>query len=121
MKSLARRLAMIRLAFVAAAMAISVSASAESTPMALPDFSIEKSCSMFSAHPRPLALCEDQESRYRGEVTSIWTRAPVQGRERCAGLAGQSERGKYEVLARCLRTSISEVEWKEAVGTIRQQ
>lgn len=112
---------MKRLAFVAAAMAISFSASAESPPRNLPDFSIEKSCSMFLAHPRPLAHCQDQESRYRTEVTGIWANAPVEGREKCTGLAGQSERGKYEVLARCLRTSISEAAWKEAVGTISQR
>lgn len=112
---------MIRSLFAAAAMAISVSASADTTPMRMPDFSIEKSCSIFSAHPRPLALCADQESRYRGEVTGVWSNAPLQGRERCVGLASQSERGKYEVLARCLRTSISEAAWKEAVGTISQR
>ncbi len=89
--------------------------------MDLPDYSIEKSCTLFTGHPRPLALCLDQESRYRGVVSGTsgsWARAPVPGREQCAGLAGRSERGKYEVLARCLRAAISEAAWKDTVGTI---
>lgn len=112
---------MKRIAFVATAMAMSFSASAEAPPRDLPDFSVEKSCAMFLAHPRPLAHCQDQEVRYRSEVTGIWATAPADGREKCTGLAAQSERGKYEVLARCLRTSISEAAWKEAVGTISQR
>ena len=111
---------MIRATWFAAVMAISGLALADSLHMGLPDFSIEKSCSMFAAHPRPLVFCQEQESRYRGEVTGTWARAPVPERERCAGLAGRSERGKYEVLARCLRTAISEAAWKDSVGSIKQ-
>jgi hypothetical protein len=110
---------MIRSTFVAAVMAISGPALADSLPMGLADFSIEKSCSMFAAHPRPLALCLDEETYYRGQVTGMWARAPVPDREKCAELAGRSERGKYEVLERCLRAAISEAAWKGAVGTIR--
>lgn len=95
------------------------SALADAQPMAMPDFSIEKSCSLFNGHPRPLALCLSQESYYREQVTGLWARAPVPGREACAGLAAQSERGKYEVLSRCLRASISEAAVKDAVGTVR--
>lgn len=103
----------------AAALAGAGSAMADSQPMALPDFSIETSCSLFAGHPRPLALCLSQESSYRGEVTGMWAQAPSSGREKCAVLASQSERGKYQVLSRCLRASISEAAWKDAVGTIR--
>jgi hypothetical protein len=63
---------------------------------------------MFAAHPRPLALCQDEETYYRGVVTGMWTRAPAPGREKCSELASQSERAKYEVLSRCLRAAISE-------------
>ena len=118
------KLAMIRVMFLAmasaTAMAIPGPVSADSSPMGLPDFSIEKSCKMFAEHPRPLAVCQDQESSYRGEVAGEWSRTPVTGREACANLASKSERGKYEVLARCLRTAISEAAWKDAVGTIKQ-
>jgi hypothetical protein len=86
--------------------------------MGLPDFSIENS--LFEGHPRPLALCQDLESRYRGEVTGSWAYTPPAGRDACVKLATQSQRGKYEVLARCLRTAISEAAWKDAVGTIKQ-
>jgi hypothetical protein len=110
---------MMRSTFIAAVMAISSPALADSLPVGLPDFSIEKSCSMFAAHPRPLALCQDEETYYRGEVTGLWARAPVPDREKCVALAGRSERGKYEVLARCLRAAISEAAWKGAVGTIK--
>jgi hypothetical protein len=110
---------MMRSTFIAAVMAISSPALAESLPMGLLDFSIEKSCSMFAAHPRPLALCLDEETYYRGQVTGMWTRAPVPGRDKCSELASQSERGKYEVLSRCLRAAISEVAWKEAAATIK--
>jgi hypothetical protein len=110
---------MNRVTFLAAMMAISVPAMADPAPMELPDFQIEKSCSLFTGHPRPLALCEDNESHYRAEVTDSWTRTPTPGREQCATLASQSERGKYEVLARCLRAAISEAAWKDAVGTIK--
>jgi hypothetical protein len=110
---------MIRSTFIAAVMAISSPALADSLPMGLPDFSIEKSCSMFAAHPRPLALCQYEETYYRGEVTGLWTRSPVPGREKCSELASQSERGKYEVLSRCLRAAISEAAWKDAALTIK--
>jgi hypothetical protein len=113
-------LAMIRITCLAAVMAISVPAMADPAPMGLPDFPIEKTCSLFAGHPRPLALCQDVESRYRAEVTGSWTRTPDLGREQCTKLAGQSERGKYEVLARCLRAAISEAAWKDAVGSIKQ-
>ncbi|HUI21815.1 MAG TPA: hypothetical protein VLZ74_12320 [Methylocella sp.] len=111
---------MIRLMFFATLMAIAAPALADPAPMELPDFSIEKSCSLFAGHPRPLALCQDVESHYRAEVTGSWARTPESEREACVKLAGQSERGKYEVLARCLRTAISEAAWKDAVGTIKQ-
>lgn len=111
---------MIRLIFITSVIAISGPALADPQPMGLPDFPIEKSCSLFAEHPRPLALCLSQESHYRGEVTGAWTSAPVPSREKCAGLASQSERGKYEVLARCLRAAISEAAWKDAVGTIKR-
>jgi hypothetical protein len=114
-----RRLAMKKATFLAAMMAISAPAIADPAPMGLPDFSIEQSCSMFAGHPRPLTQCQDIESRYRAEVTASWTHTPVLGREQCTKMASQSERGKYEVLARCLRTAISEAAWKEAVGTIK--
>jgi hypothetical protein len=78
-----------------------------------------KSCAMFAAHPRPLALCQDEETYYRGQVMGIWTRAPAPGREKCSELASQSERAKYEVLSRCLRAAISEAAWKDVVGTIK--
>jgi hypothetical protein len=39
--------------------------------MGLPDFSIEKYCAMFAAHSRPLALCQYEETYYRGEVTGL--------------------------------------------------
>ena len=102
-------------------MAISSPAMADSRPTGLPDFSIEKSCAMFAAHPRPLALCQDEEtySYYRGVVTGMWTRAPAPGREKCSELASQSERAKYEVLSRCLRAAISEAAWKDATATIK--
>ena len=96
---------MIRSTFIAAVMAISSPAMADSRPTGLPDFSIEKSCAMFAAHPRPLALW--------------WTRAPAPGREKCSELASQSERAKYEVLSRCLRAAISEAAWKDATATIK--
>ena len=93
---------------------------ANPVPMGLPDFSIEKSCSLFIGHPRPLVLCQDTETRYRGEVTSSWPQTPGPDRDACVKLATQAERGKYEVLARCLRTAISGAAWKDAVGTIKQ-
>jgi len=65
----------------------------------LPDFSIEKSCSLFAGHPRPLVLCQDTESRYRGEVASSWAQTPVLEREACVKLASQSQRGN----TRCSR------------------
>jgi hypothetical protein len=113
-------LAIIRITSLAAVMAISVPAMADPAPMGLPDFPIEKTCLLFAGHPRPLALCQDVETRYRAEVTGSWTRTPDLGREQCTKLAGQSERGKYEVLARCLRAAISEAAWKDAVGSIKQ-
>jgi hypothetical protein len=67
MERLERRLAMMRSTFIAAVMAISSPALADSRLTGLPDFSIEKSCAMFAAHPRPLALCQDEESYYRGQ------------------------------------------------------
>jgi hypothetical protein len=85
----------------------------------LPDFSIAKSCEVFAGHPRPLALCLFQESHFRGEATGMWERTPDPDRGKCAELAGQSERGKYQVLSRCLRAAISEAAWKDAVGTIK--
>jgi hypothetical protein len=115
-----RMLAIFRVTSLAAMVAISVPAMADPAPMGLPDFPIEKTCSLFTGHPRPLALCQDIETRYRAEVTGSWTRTPGLGREQCTKLAGQSERGKYEVLARCLRAAISEAAWKDAVGTIKQ-
>ena len=111
---------MKRAAFLATMMAISAPAIAEFDLTGLPDFSIEKSCSLFMGHPRPLALCQDVKSHYRSEVTGSWARAPVLGREQCAKIAGQSERGKYEVLARCLRVAISEAAWQDVVGSIKQ-
>ena len=110
---------MIRATILAIMLAISVPALADPVPMGLPDFSIAQSCSLFAGHPRPLAACQDIESHYRAEVTDSWTRTPAPGREQCATLASQSERGKYEVLARCLRAAISEAAWKDAVGTIK--
>jgi hypothetical protein len=104
---------------IATVLAISSPALADSLPMGLPDFSIEKSCAMFAAHPRPLALCQDEETYYRGQVTGLWARAPVPDQEKCAALASRSERGKYEVLSRCLRTAISEAAWKNAAATIK--
>jgi hypothetical protein len=104
---------------IATVMAISRPALADSLPMGLPDFSIEKSCAMFAAHPRPLALCQDEETYYRGQVTGLWARAPVPDQEKCTALASRSERGKYEVLSRCLRTAISEAAWKNAAATIK--
>jgi hypothetical protein len=53
---------MIRSTFIAAVMAISSPALADSLPMGLLDFSIETSRAMFAAHPRPLALCQDEET-----------------------------------------------------------
>ena len=88
--------------------------------LGLPDFSLEKSCALFAGHPRPLVQCQDVESDYRNEVTGSWSRTPAAGREACVTLASQSERGKYEVLARCPRTAISEAAWKDAVGTIKK-
>lgn len=117
---------MIRLKYPAvvaaglASFALSCPAFADPQPIALPDFTIEKSCSLFAGHPRPLALCLSQETHYRGEVTSIWTRALAQDREKCTELASQSERGKYQVLSRCLRAALSEAAWKDAVGTVKQ-
>ncbi len=111
---------MMRLAFLAALVAISGPVLADPVPMGLPDFSIEKSCSLFIGHPRPLVLCQDTETRYRGEVTSSWPQTPGPDRDACVKLATQAERGKYEVLARCLRTAISGAAWKDAVGTIKQ-
>ena len=116
---------MIRSKYIAIAMACSVElvmsypSLAEPQPVALPDFPIEKSCSLFAGHPRPLALCLSQETLYRGEVTGMWTRTPTPDQEKCAALAIQSERGKYQVLSRCLRAAISEAAWKDAVGTVR--
>ncbi|HUZ91858.1 MAG TPA: hypothetical protein VMU78_08160 [Methylocella sp.] len=111
---------MMRIAFLATLVAISGPVLADPGPMGLPDFSIEKSCSMFEGHPRPFVVCQDTESAYRGEVTSSWARTPPAGRDACVKLATQSQRGKYEVLARCLRTAISEAAWKDAVGSIKQ-
>jgi hypothetical protein len=111
---------MKRIAFLATLVVISGPVLAEPGPMGLPDFSIEKSCSMFAGHPRPLVICQDVESHYRGEVASSWARTPSAGRDACAKLAAESVRGKYEVLARCLRTAISEAAWKDAVGSIKQ-
>jgi len=85
----------------------------------LPDYSIEKSCQVFAGHPRPLALCLVQESHFRGEATGMWPKTSDPERGKCAELADQSERGKYQVLSRCLRAAISEAAWKDAVGTIK--
>ncbi len=93
---------------------------AEPQPMALPDFSIERSCSLFAGHPRPLAFCLSQEANYRGEVTGMWAKVRGPDREKCTELASQSERGKYQVLSRCLRAAMSEAAWKDAVGTVKQ-
>ncbi|HTV31655.1 MAG TPA: hypothetical protein VME69_00880 [Methylocella sp.] len=95
-------------------------AQADSSPGSVPDFSVEGSCAMFAGHPRPLVQCQESEVYFRNEVVSLWTRTPAPGQEQCAKLAAQSERGKYEVLARCLRTAISEAAWKDSVGTIKQ-
>ena len=111
---------MKKVIFLATMIAISAPAMADPSPMGLPDFSIEKSCSLFAGHPRPLAQSQDIESRYRAEVTGSWSRTPAPGREQCTQLAAQFERGKYEVLARCLRAAISEAAWKDAVGTIKE-
>lgn len=110
----------MRIAFLAALMAFCGPVLADPGPMGVPDFSIEKSCSLFAGHPRPLVACQDSESHFRSEVTGSWARTPAPGREACVKLATQSERGKYEVLARCLRTAISEAAWKDAVGSIKQ-
>src|SRR5262249_17084800 len=80
----------------------------------LPDYSIEKSCQVFAGHPRPLAVLSPRISfsrRGNGNVANE--------RGKCAELAGQSERSKYQVLSRCLRAAISEAAWKDAVGTIK--
>jgi len=111
---------MMRLAFLAALVTISDPVLADPGPIDLPDFSIEKSCSLFAGHPRPLVLCQNMEVSYRGEVASSWAQTPVSEREACVKLASQSERGKYEVLARCVRTAISEAAWKDAVASIKQ-
>ena len=111
---------MMEMSFFVIILAISAPAMADPSPQGLPDFPIEKSCSLFAGHPRPFVLCQDNESHYRAEVTGSWPRTPLPGREQCTKLASQSERGKYEVLARCLRAAISEAEWKDAVGTIKQ-
>jgi hypothetical protein len=103
----------------AGALWFSAAAFAEPQPMIMPDFSLEQTCGLFAGHPRPLALCMSQESRYRGDVTGLWSRAPDLDRGKCADLAAKSERGKYQVLSRCLRAAISEAEWKDAVGTIK--
>lgn len=115
-----RSLAMTRVTLLAMMMAISAPAMADPSPMGLPDFPIDQSCSLFAGHPRPLALCQDVETRYRTEVTGSWSRTPEPGRDQCTKLASQSQRGKYEVLARCLRAAISEAAWKDAVGTVKQ-
>jgi hypothetical protein len=101
-------------------LAIPAPAFSDPAAIAVPDFSIQKSCSLFTGHPRPLALCQEIESNYRTEVASSWARTPPTERETCVKLAGQSERGKYEVLARCLRTAISEAAWKDAVASVKQ-
>jgi hypothetical protein len=93
---------------------------AEPQPAVIPDYSVEKSCEIFMGRPRPLAACLFQESHYRGEVADIWTRIPDPDRGKCAELANQSERGKYQVLSRCLRAAISEAAWKDAVGSIKK-
>lgn len=111
---------MMRALFVSAMVAIAAPALADPAPMGLPDFSLEKSCAMFAGHPRPLVQCQDVESYYRNEVAGSWSRAPAAGREACVSLASQSERGKYEVLARCLRTAISEAAWKDVVGSLKK-
>ena len=77
---------------------------------------VEKSCGI-AGHPRPLALCLSQETNYRGEVSSMWAQTPDPDQDKCAQLASMSERGKYQVLSRCLRAAISEASWKDAVGT----
>jgi len=85
---------MMRLAFLAALVTISGPVLATPGPMGLPDFSIEKSCSLFAGHPRPLVLCQDTESRYRGESREFVGQTPVLEREACVKLASQSQRGK---------------------------
>ncbi|MBO0734241.1 MAG: hypothetical protein J2P49_07995 [Methylocapsa sp.] len=108
--------------FAAAALVLlclSPARGAERQAAIMPDFSLEATCGLFTGHPRPLALCLAQEARFRGEVTALWGRAPDPGRGKCADLAAQSERGKYQVLSRCLRAALSEAEWKEAVGSIK--
>jgi hypothetical protein len=49
----------------------------------------------------------------------MWPKTADPERGKCVELAGQSERGKYQVLSRCLRAAISEAAWKDAVGTIK--
>ena len=110
---------MKRVAFFALLPLACISASADPAPVGLPDFSIDKSCAIFAGHPRTMALCEDTETHFRTEVTGSWPRAPVPGRERCSQLASQSERGKYEVLARCLRAAMREAAWQDIVGSIK--
>lgn len=100
--------------------AVSGSSFADPQPVAMPDFTIEKSCSLFSGHPRALALCLAQETHYRDLVTGMWMRTLGPDRERCTELAGQSEHGKYQVLSRCLRAAMSEAAWRDAVGTVKQ-
>ena len=95
-------------------------AQADSIPGNVPDFSVDQSCAIFAGHPRPLTVCQESESHFRDVVVSMWIGSPVLGQEQCAKLAAQSERGKYEVLARCLRAAISEAAWKDAVGTIKR-
>lgn len=111
---------MIRLILFSVVLTVSSLALAEPLPANFPNFPIEKTCALFLGHPRPLAFCQEVETRYRSEVRGSWDRTPEAGRERCAKLADQSERGKYEVLARCLRVEISEAAWREAVGSIKQ-
>lgn len=55
--------------------AISSPALADSLLIGSPVVSIEKSCSLFTAHPRPLALCQYQETRRRRNNEAVATKA----------------------------------------------
>ena len=80
---------------------------------------IQKSCELFNSHLPPLAVCLSQEIHSRDEVAENWARTPEPGRGKCADLAHRSERGKYQMLSRCLRAAISEAVWKGAADTIK--
>lgn len=90
---------------------------AEPQPWDIPNYSIQKSCELFNSHLRPLAVCLSQEIHSRGEAAEIWARTPESGRGKCADLAHRSERGKYQVLSRCLKAAISEAAWKGAADS----